>query len=44
MDVLVPDSAETQRLLERIVAGEANAAGRLLERHRRMSLGWSSCD
>jgi RNA polymerase sigma-70 factor (ECF subfamily) len=34
MDVLVPDSAETQRLLERIVAGESSAAGRLLERHR----------
>jgi RNA polymerase sigma-70 factor (ECF subfamily) len=34
MDVLVPDSAETQRLLERIVSGESDAAGQLLERHR----------
>jgi hypothetical protein len=34
MDVPVPDSAETQRLLERIIAGETDAAGRLFERHR----------
>jgi RNA polymerase sigma-70 factor (ECF subfamily) len=34
MDEVVPDSAETQRLLERIVAGESSAVGRLLERHR----------
>jgi RNA polymerase sigma-70 factor (ECF subfamily) len=30
----MPDSTETRRLLQRATAGEPDAAGRLLERHR----------
>jgi RNA polymerase sigma-70 factor (ECF subfamily) len=34
MPVLVPDSAETNRLLEGVMAEEPDAAGRLFQRHR----------
>jgi RNA polymerase sigma-70 factor (ECF subfamily) len=35
MDALAPDSAETQRLLDRLAAGDVQVRDRLLERHRR---------
>src|SRR5712692_1400249 len=34
MDALAADSSETQRLLQQVRAGDADAANRLLERHR----------
>ncbi len=34
MPVLLPDSAETKRLLQCVAAGQPDAAGRLFQRHR----------